>query len=97
MSYEKNGYKYPSQPIVKGEDGMIRFAENRIISAMLEHCKSTGFDLNYIHVEAQEGAFSVEEIEQFNQLIGYSVCGFCEISCHRESVKVRVWKKAQKL
>ena len=93
MGYEKNGYKYKPQEIILGNDGMIRFAENRIISAMLEHCNATGFDLNHIHIEAQEGAFSVEEIEQFNQLIGYSVCGFCEISCHRESVKARAWKK----
>ena len=97
MSYEKNGYKYTMQPIIEGSDGVIRFSENRIISALVEHGRLTGFDLNYIHAEAQEGAFSVEEIEQLNQLIGYSVSGFCEISCHRGSVKYRAWKKAQKL
>jgi hypothetical protein len=95
--YKTNGYKYRAQPLVKTEGGVVRFAENRIIRALLDHGRTTGYDLNRIHLEAQEGRFSIEEIEQLNQLIGYSVCGFCDISCHRSSVKSRAWKKAEKM
>lgn len=97
MGYRTNGYKYKGQEIAKDENGIARFIGNRIVSILVEHGRKTGLDLNAIHGMAQEGHFSVEEIEQLNQLIGYSVCGFCEISCHRESVKSRAWKKAQKL
>jgi len=83
MSYKKNGYKYKMQPIVFDKKGTARFAENRIISKLLD--------------VAQEGKFSIEEIEQFNQLIGYSVSGFGEISCHRALTIKNADKKVEKL
>ena len=96
MPYKKNGYKYKMQPIVIDKNGTPRFAENRIISKLLEVARIAEYDLNCIHMDAQEGKFSIEEIEQFNQLIGYSVSGFGEISCHRGLTIKNADKKGRK-
>lgn len=97
MSYKKNGYKYKMQPIVFDKNGTARFAENRIITKLLDVARTTGYDINSLHMDAQEGKFSIEEIEQFNQLIGYSVSGFGEISCHRALTIKNADKKVEKL
>jgi hypothetical protein len=67
---------YPIQPIVKTEHGILRFKENRQVTALLEHSQLHGFGLN-------ELAFidhSPEERSQLAQLIGYSVGGWSTLS-----------------
>ena len=65
--------KNPIQPIVKDKKGVPRFKENKIVMYLLDN---GGIDLN----ELATKKFSVEDQEQFAQLIGYSLSGFGELS-----------------
>lgn len=66
----------PMQPVVIAKDGAVRFKENRIVSAVLEHASKAGYSLNEIAC----GDFTDEEHMQFAQLIGYSVSGYGNLS-----------------
>jgi hypothetical protein len=65
--------KHPIQPIEKDEHGVPRFKGNAIVRFLLD---DGPFDLNQIAMKR----FSVEDQEQFAQLIGYSLGGFGELS-----------------
>jgi hypothetical protein len=65
--------KHPVQPIVEDADGVQRFKANAIVRYLLE---AGPFDMNQLAVIP----FSAEDREQFAQLIGYSLCGFGELS-----------------
>ena len=56
-----------------GDDGVIRFRENRIIRLLLD---GGPFDLNQIALMA----FSDQERQQLAQLIGYSVSGYSDLT-----------------
>lgn len=60
---------HPSQPLVLDDHQVIRFAENKIVSFLLE---SGPFDMNQLQIMD----FSDEDRAQFAQLIGYSVSGW---------------------
>ncbi len=64
--------KHPIQPLYKDDDGM-RFKKNAIVRFLLD---AGPFDMNQIGLMP----FSQEDREQFAQLIGYSLCGFSELS-----------------
>lgn len=68
--------KYPMQPIVLDESGTPRFKANPIVNYLKEHAARTGCDLNVLTTMP----FSVDDWEQFAQLIGYSVSGFGDLS-----------------
>ena len=73
--------KQPMQPIVKDSQGVARFKENAIVNHLLDAATSAGVcDMNSIACKE----FSVEDREQFAQLIGYSLCGFAELSYVRD-------------
>lgn len=77
--------KHPIQPLVEDEHGVVRFKENKIVSYLLDCCK-TGqkADLNDI----ARLDFSQEDREQFAQLIGYSHAGASDLSYMSETVLV---------
>jgi hypothetical protein len=78
------------QPIHEVE-GVVRFVENRIVTAVLAR---SFLDLNEIAVGASRGKYSDSEVEQFWQLIGYSLSGYCDCqNTIRPKVLDRVWKK----
>ena len=82
--------RFPMQPIHK-VSGVVRFVENRIVRDVLE--RST-LDLNRISIGAGDGKYSDSEVEQFWQLIGYSLSGYCDCqNTIRTSTRKRVWKK----
>jgi hypothetical protein len=62
----------PMQPIYLDDKGTARFKENAIVRYILDN---GGIDLNQLAFID----FSVEDREQFAQLIGYSVSGFGEL------------------
>ena len=64
--------RHPMQPIVRDQIGTYRFKHNAIVRHLLD---SGSIDLNQIAAMN----FSDEDREQFAQLIGYSVDGFCEM------------------
>jgi len=65
--------KHPVQPLIKEEDGTLRFKENKIVKFLRETSK---YNLNDLH----SMPFDIEDWKQFNQLIGYSLSGYGELS-----------------
>ena len=90
-------YKFRMQPVVVAADGCARFAENRIVRKLLTIAQEHGYGLNEIAVNQGEGEFDQTEVEQLDQLIGYSVSGFCDLSTSSAHSKRTAWAKAQKL
>lgn len=69
--------KHPIQPLEKDKHGTLRFKENKIVNWMLEQGRNGNkFDLNTIAIQN----FSLDDMRQFNQLIGYSLTGYGELS-----------------
>ncbi len=73
---------------------VIRFKRNRIVRDALDFATAQGdvpgvstpyqaFNMNVISDGVREGKYTVEEYEQFCQLIGYSVSGFGDLSMVR--------------
>lgn len=56
---------------------VIRFKQNKVVRDMLDFCTPLGFDLNKI---VGSGEYSQDDMEQFYQLIGYSISGFHELN-----------------
>ena len=65
--------QHPIQPLEKDPNGVLRFKENKIVRFLLDN---GGYDMNQIATMS----FSKEDREQFAQLIGYSLCGFGDLS-----------------
>lgn len=82
----------PMQPIV-WDDGTLRFQENAVVRRLLDAATARGFGLNQLLVER----FSPGDLEQFAQLIGYSIAGFGELSYVRPSTLLRVDAAAAKV
>ena len=84
MKDKRNKLKHPTQPLADDGTGVLRFKENKIVSHLLEH---GGIDMNALAILK----FSVEDQEQFAQLIGYSLSGFGDLSYVRNAT----YKRAQ--
>lgn len=67
---------HPMQPVVLDTTGNPRFLSNGIVQFLKEFARGKGVGMN----ELTTMPFSVEDREQFLQLIGYSVGGYCELS-----------------
>lgn len=65
--------KHPVQPLEKDSNNILRFKRNAIVRFLLD---AGPFDLNQLELKP----FSQEDREQFAQLIGYSLGGFCDLS-----------------
>lgn len=65
--------KHPMQKVRLDEHGVMRFTENAIVRYLLD---AGPFDMNHL----ARVPFDDADREQFAQLIGYSVCGFDELS-----------------
>lgn len=71
--------KNPIQSLTKGEQGVLRFKENKLVCALLDHGQATGFGLNELACKF----FTTEHADdwqQLAQLIGYSLSGYGELS-----------------
>ena len=66
--------KHPMQPVVRGEDGVIRFKQNNIVRYLLDQGPADLNRLSELHY-----LFDKADFEQFAQLIGYSVSGAGEL------------------
>jgi hypothetical protein len=87
VSKETN-MKHPMQPFVKTDQGTVRFKRNAIVRYLLDH---GGIDLNQI----AEESFSQNDLEQFAQLIGYSLCGYHELSYVSDKSALAATRAAQ--
>lgn len=71
--------KHPIQPLITGDDGVVRFQSNQIVKFLLE---KGGFNLNDLDCID----FPKADREQFAQLIGYSLSAYGGLACvSRES------------
>ena len=72
-----NPVQQPMQPVIKDDDGVLRFHENKIVRYLLDLARKHKIaDLNSI----AELPFSQADREQFTQLIGYAITGYHELS-----------------
>ena len=71
--------KNPIQPLAKDAQGVLRFKENSLVRALLDHGQATGLGLNELARKfyAPEHA---DDWQQLAQLIGYSLSGYGELS-----------------
>ncbi len=69
---------HPIQPLVKDNDGILRFKENKIVRDLLAYATARGFSLN----EIARKDYTKEDRQQLAQLIGYSLCGYSELSSY---------------
>ncbi|MBT6048137.1 MAG: hypothetical protein HOG49_15115 [Candidatus Scalindua sp.] len=67
--------KNPLQPLFLDGQETLRFKANNIVRYLLDKGVA---DLN--HLAEVSYLFSQDDQEQFAQLIGYSLSGFCELS-----------------
>jgi hypothetical protein len=65
--------EHPMQPIERAKDGVIRFKANAIVRWLVD---SEQIDLNQISIYCQEHRVPKTDVEQFWQLLGYSVSGY---------------------
>lgn len=72
------------QPLAADCDGVIRFKRNQIVRDLLDGAVR---DINGI----VERGYSQEDRDQFFQLIGYSVCGYCDLSFVSDESKDAAW------
>lgn len=96
-SPDRDTLPHPMQPIGWDGAGVIRFRENRIVSALLNIASEHGFDLNTIARDIALGRFSEEDMVQLAQLIGYSVSGFGDLRYVPRAMIRRADAKATKI
>jgi hypothetical protein len=65
--------RHPNQPLALDGQGVVRFKQNAMVRYLLDN---GGVDLNQLALVS----FSDEDRAQFAQLIGYSLCGFGDLS-----------------
>lgn len=86
------------QPIIRAEDGIVRFQENRLVRMFVDMASAgTKFDLNDAFILAQRSGITQAEQMQLAQLIGYSVSGFGELSYADAETIRRADRKAEKI
>jgi len=78
------------QPIELDRDGTPRFKENAIVRWLVD---SARVNLNDIRVHR----FPIEDVEQFWQLLGYSVSGYGELSFTRDETVAEADRIAEAL
>jgi hypothetical protein len=71
--------KNPMQPLAKDRRGVVRFKENTLVNALLEHGQRTGLGLNELAGKYRDEAHT-DDWRQLAQLIGYSLSGYGELS-----------------
>ncbi len=81
------------QPIIKDKKGVIRFKENAIVRVLLDESSKRGFSLNDLGMRD----FTQADWEQFNQLIGYSLCGYHELSMVSDASAFAATRAAKKV
>lgn len=77
-------YKHPIQPIVYDENGIQRFKENKILKYLIE---SGDLDLNKV-AELAHSFNAINDREQINQLMGYSIGGFLDTNPSTETATI---------
>lgn len=70
----------PERPTFIDPRGTVRFFPNRIVRVLLDAATARGaMDLNRIKAMADNSEFTEADLNEFYQLIGYSVSGYQEL------------------
>ncbi len=86
--------EHPIQPVVLDDKGVARFKANKLVRYLLDLCTAKGVaDMNTLALLE----YPREDYEQFAQLIGYSVCGFGELSYASDEVYAIAFTEFEKL
>lgn len=86
--------EHPMQPVIKAKDGVHRFKENAIVEYLRNvAAMKLGDDINKLSLMP----WSQEDWEQFMQLTGYSVSGYCELSMVSNESKDAAHAASEKL
>jgi hypothetical protein len=80
------------QPIIRDANGVIRFKRNAIVDHFV---RNHTIDLSQL--AASLDAYSVEDAEQFWQLLGYSVSGYGDLSFVRPETIAEADRRAESL
>lgn len=83
------------QPIALDDRGVARFQRNKVVCTLVEEARKRGFDLNDLLVKAYGEPKG--DWEQFNQMLGLSVCGFGDCNKTRRRTFERAQAKVDKL
>ena len=81
--------EHPMQPVGFAADGVMRFKSNAIVRYLLDNA---GLDLNTL----VGLPFADADWDQFYQLIGYSVSGYCDLPNVGDDAKDAAYKKARR-
>lgn len=95
-SKDQRKLRNPLQPVSLIE-GVMRFKKNKIVDDLLDFASSKGLSLNDIALRCQKGDYSQDDYEQLMQLIGYSICGFHEISFVSDETALEASKLAKEI
>jgi len=79
------GMKHPLQKHHKDKHGILRFVQNDIVQLLLE---GSGHDLNSLGHLVNTGHLDREDYEQLMGLLGYSLCGYEDLSLVSENAKI---------
>jgi hypothetical protein len=89
-----------TQPILHDEmSGYTRFMSNALVRVLLDEATKRGFDIEKLMAagrDAPNGVWAQDDVEQFFQLIGYSVTGYCELDFISEQSKALAEREAEK-
>ncbi len=88
MRDRRKKLKHPCQPLEDDGNLVLRFKENAVVQYLMEEYCKTGRNLNNLYMQN----FSNEDLEQFNQLTGYSLSGYGELNV----VSNKTYKLAEK-
>lgn len=69
---------HPMQPIGPDAHGRMRFKENKLVRAILDHSTGRGLGMNEL-ARKFSSAEHIDDWRQLAQLIGYSLSGFGEL------------------
>lgn len=84
--------KHPMQPIVLDGYGLVRFSQNEIVNALLDHSAKHGCGLNDI----MERSYDVQDRMQFLQLLGITVGTYGDMGVDKKSYR-KASRKVEKL
>lgn len=87
--FKESATTLPMQPLALDDQGTMRFRPNAIVRYLIDQV-----GLNKLHaIDDQE--FTQAEWEQLMQLIGYSLCGYHELSCVSDESALAASKAAR--
>ncbi len=90
----KAGRQYwpPMQPLVLDDSEVIRFRSNPIVRYLVDQC-----GLTKLHALSEDEKFTQADWEQLMQLIGYSLCGYHELSFVSDESALAASKAAREI